>query len=560
MAPNEDDVEARAEVKIDDGNDEVAPMKIAPDPGRPTQRQVSEHRVTHYPYRSWCRWCVLGRGRGFHHKKRDGSSIPLIGMDYFFLTKGGARSRRELDYPMDEDGDRALAEACKKGEIVKCLLIRDTLSKAVFAFVVQKKGVDEKDIVADTVLSTINWLGYTRIILKADGEPALQSLVKRVMELAKVECKDLDQMAKEDPVAYDSQSNGGTEVGVRLVRGLLRTVKLCLEQRLDRFIPIDHPVIAWMMEHTCLLINVLAQGEDGLTAWARVRGRQFGQQLVGFGESVLYRYPAKGPHHNPHGNIGALGRDGIFLGYNRTSNTFMIINSDGEMVGARSITRKPESERWDPEALARIQVVPGTGYEQKQRGHVRFQDGATDSGPSTEAVRPAAVRRLRINQSDLDKHGYNEQCPQCKYIRRHGKARAGGFHSEQCRQQLIDKLMQSDEGRARLQGQEERNAQAQEENAARGPERPTPTPVQHDHAGAEPRRFLARAPDAEAENGRSARSEPQASTSTPGASSSDPSGSGARSRVPADETVASKPRVTPPESARVHDEAWSNVQ
>ena len=65
---------------------------------------------------------------------------------------------------------------------------------------------------------------------------------------------------------------------------------------------------------------------------------------------------------------------------------FIVINSDGKMVGARSITRKPESERWDPDALARIQVVPGTGYEQRQRGQVRFQDGAIDSRPLTSSM------------------------------------------------------------------------------------------------------------------------------------------------------------------------------
>ena len=54
-------------------------------------------------------------------------------------------------------------------------------------------------------------------------------------------------------------SNGGTEIGVQLLRGLFRTVKLCLEQRINKLIPVDHPLIAWMMEHTAFLQNTLVR-------------------------------------------------------------------------------------------------------------------------------------------------------------------------------------------------------------------------------------------------------------------------------------------------------------
>ena len=146
------------------------------------------------------------------------------------------------------------------------------------------------------------------------------------------------QLTREQPAAYDSQSNGGTEVGVRLIRGLLRTVKLCLESHISKYIPVDHPVVAWMTEHVCLMLNVLVRGEDGITAWQRIRGRAFGQQLLGFGESVLYRYPANGPLHQPDGNTGALGGEGVFLGYNANSHTRRIMSTEG-LLAARSISR-----------------------------------------------------------------------------------------------------------------------------------------------------------------------------------------------------------------------------
>ena len=100
---------------------------------------------------------------------------------------------------------------------------------------------------------------------------------------------------------------------MRLVRGILRTAKLCLEARIGKYILVDSAVMPWMVEHACLLLDVLVRGEDGITPWQRVRGRPFNQQMFGFGESILYRYPNKGPFHAPDGNVGALGAEGLSL-------------------------------------------------------------------------------------------------------------------------------------------------------------------------------------------------------------------------------------------------------
>ncbi len=327
-------------------------MKMAKDPGQPTTRQVEEHRKFHIPFRSWCKWCILGRGRGIQHRRADGSKIPIVGLDYFFNTTAGLKKREELEQPMTPEGDAEVTELRKKGKMVKCVLVRCFLTKALFAHVVPYKGPGEDDFVADLLVKDVAWLGHTRLTLKADGEPALQALVRRLLELAKVQCH-LEQLLKEDPAAYDSRSNGGTEIGVQLIRGLFRTHKLCLEERINKFIPVDYPVLAWLLQHTCLLLNACVRGDGGLTAWARVRGRPFRQQLLGFGEVVLYKFPLKGPRHQPDGNMGATGGEGIFVGYDRQSNTFMVETEAGP-VRARSVTRRPERDRWSAKGIVRI--------------------------------------------------------------------------------------------------------------------------------------------------------------------------------------------------------------
>ena len=100
------------------------------------------------------------------------------------------------------------------------------------------------------------------------------------------EYKNIENVQTEIPVTYDSQSNGGTEVGVRLVRGLFRSLKLCRAARLNRYIPVNHALMTWLLQHTCMLLNARARSSDGLTAWQRVKGRSFNKLVLGFSASA----------------------------------------------------------------------------------------------------------------------------------------------------------------------------------------------------------------------------------------------------------------------------------
>ena len=92
---------------------------VIKDPGNPTQAEIDMHEIDHLPFRSWCRWCVLGRGRGLQHRARTEPVIPVIGLDYFFLTGTGVVLQKEMK--MD---DMQLAEARTKGDVTKCLVVR----------------------------------------------------------------------------------------------------------------------------------------------------------------------------------------------------------------------------------------------------------------------------------------------------------------------------------------------------------------------------------------------------------------------------------------------------
>ncbi len=317
-----------------------------------------------------------------------------------------------------------------------------------------QKGEDEDQYCTGLIVQALQWLGHTRMILKNDGEPSIQALTRKAVEVAKVKLEDLEQISKENPAAYDSQSNGATEVGVRNTRGTFRTHKLCLEARLRKFVPVTHAVVPWLLEHVCLLLNVTTRGTDGLTPWQRARDRPFRQHLLSFGENVLYKFPNKGPAHNPTGNMGAQGAEGVFLGYSVATNCFKIATATGYTT-ARSITRRPVDDRWIAEAMARIQVTPWSLAERPEP-RVVFHEPAAESGPTAETAAPEPPRRLRIDKADLEHHGYDEDCKQCRYIKEHGTAGQGGKHSERCRTRIEQAIAETEAGKARLAAQEER--------------------------------------------------------------------------------------------------------
>ena len=59
LAPLEDALE-EGEVSVEEESEEDTPdLKHVKDVGSPSAEQVERHRVTHLPYRSWCKQCIM---------------------------------------------------------------------------------------------------------------------------------------------------------------------------------------------------------------------------------------------------------------------------------------------------------------------------------------------------------------------------------------------------------------------------------------------------------------------------------------------------------------------
>ncbi len=98
-----DDGLSQGVAAVDEGEGEEgrAPVQ-AKTPQRVSQREMEEHRLTHTPFRSWCRWCVMARARNAQHRSKaadgdEGCKVPRISMDYFFMSE---IDRRASENPM----------------------------------------------------------------------------------------------------------------------------------------------------------------------------------------------------------------------------------------------------------------------------------------------------------------------------------------------------------------------------------------------------------------------------------------------------------------------------
>ncbi len=425
-----------------------AEYKVSPDPGEPTASQVEDHRACgHWPYRSWCPECIRGRGGGEQHRRRtEAKSISVFAFDYLLLDPAGNALKKEDMTAETEVG-------------LKILVAHDSKGKACFAHVVPQKGIDADHYAVDVLLKDIRWLGYTRISLRSDNEPAILKLLEHALTEARYTVEDMEQVLEEHPNAYDSSGNGQIEAVVKQVTGMLRTNKLDLERRLDKEIPLQSPVIPWLVEYAAFIINIRVTGEDGKTAHQRIRQCAFAKRLVPFAELVLVHMPIKSPERREAGALASRSKWGIVLGYGRLRHSYLVY-TDGAVKEYRSIHRIPLSQRWDVGRVEEVDITPKDVHGGRGSRAVPFTDREPVADEAA-SVRRREPRKLELRQADFDPamggFGWTEHCPKCTRARLYGwRASSNQQHSAGCRTRVEELLAQTDRGRARLAHTKER--------------------------------------------------------------------------------------------------------
>ena len=357
---------------------------VLPSVYQPTRSEYLDHCVTHYPFRTWCEHCLEGRGREFGHDSRRGTkddrASPVISFDYCFIG--------DRDEVTDEETFKAAGEGA-----AKVLVIRDSKSKSLFAHVVPSKGVDEKGFAVDALVDDVRWLGYSRVTLKSDNEPAIVKLLSEALRELRIQ--GLEQTLEEHSPEFDPQANGSAEVGVKLLKGHFRTVRSCIESQLGYRIPVRHALTAWMIRHAANLVTWCAKGHDGRTAYQRVREREFRTRLMTFGEMCRFKNRPNEPLSSVDG--GHRWHAGVFIGIDRRTGQYMLYSND-EVKLARTVVRVPELEKWDKERLSSVRMTPWDMHKPRTP-EVIFKDKVE---PVVEDFRakPHMARQVYIRASD----------------------------------------------------------------------------------------------------------------------------------------------------------------
>ena len=269
-----------------EAEEECQPVNSLPTPGRPSQSEIDDHNVTHVPYRSWCSHCVEGRGREMAHTSvdRGDRSVATVAFDYLFMVQFGVYIREEWQVLETDEETRTGA--------LKILVVRDLRSRALSAHGVPFKGVDEKGFSVQCLVDDIAWLGYTRILLRSDNEPAIVALLKESLKALRIEGV-VEQASGEHPPPYDSQANGCIEIGVKSVRGHMRTLQVALQSTIGYKIPCRHPIMSWLASHAAGILTNFVRGSDGRTAYQRVRGKPFASKMIAVAERCRYKTRSK---------------------------------------------------------------------------------------------------------------------------------------------------------------------------------------------------------------------------------------------------------------------------
>ena len=70
----------------DEGESEEARQGVSrKPPPSPTAEELRIHRLTHYPFRSWCPACVAGRAKSWPHRRQESDEgiegVPSVSFD-----------------------------------------------------------------------------------------------------------------------------------------------------------------------------------------------------------------------------------------------------------------------------------------------------------------------------------------------------------------------------------------------------------------------------------------------------------------------------------------------
>ena len=81
-------------------------MKKAPP--RVSKAEREAHERTHTPFRTWCKYCMRGRGQNQHHRtnkeEEETGKVPRVSLDYMFMSQEDEKASKNPVILMKNEG------------------------------------------------------------------------------------------------------------------------------------------------------------------------------------------------------------------------------------------------------------------------------------------------------------------------------------------------------------------------------------------------------------------------------------------------------------------------
>ena len=398
--------------------------KVLRDPGMPSKKDREEHEATHLPFRPWCEHCVRGSGRNSQSRSIKGdaahSDIARVHLDYCFFTENSKNDKGE-----------------EEKTSLTTLVMKESECKSLWAYPVMSKGAANEPWVVKLILHDLDTIGLSRerIIIKNDQEPAIKDLKAELARQRKA------ATASEESRVGDSNSNATIEVAVQEVENMVRTLRSSLESRVKSKIPLDHPIVTWMIRHAAANITRFKVRSNGKTAFQLMKGFKGIMPVGEFGECVHFRQPKA---TEVVGKYEDRWQEGAYLGFDMRSGEYIVGTGTG-VYRSGAVRRRPEDERWIRDVIDNIK---GDSEDCMRRPPTFAKKDSESSGPIAPIVYVPAnppdiqTRTFRIGKNDVLEHGATPGCAGCRAVVNKTETRN---HSKTCRERFESILRQRKE-------------------------------------------------------------------------------------------------------------------
>ena len=141
-----------------------------------------------------------------------------------------------------------------------------------FGHLCQAKGDNERN--RAVLAKELQAGGYTQVVVRGDGEPALLAHVKAAHAMTMVSDVPLESVHEQVSKEH-SPGNGLAKGAVKELKAKIRTLGNSTEMGLGKRIPETHDSLAWLVTHAAATINWFRPGLDGKTPYELRVGRKF---------------------------------------------------------------------------------------------------------------------------------------------------------------------------------------------------------------------------------------------------------------------------------------------